>query len=102
MTTTIDALMKLDKKDMGKMSKDAIIAVLCDRKWEYTYKEEQIKGLTKELDLQSKGEFHAKALLKGYLGIKEDKEDYYNFTQHVNSLSLSELIGKTLVHKITS
>jgi len=103
MTTTIDALMKLDKKEMGKLSKDVIIGILCDRKWEYTNKAEQIKTLTDKLDLQAKEEHHVKALLKGYLGIEETGADsYYNFDQHVKGMSLAELVGKTLVHKASN
>ena len=92
----ISNLIKMDKKELSKVSKDELVKTLSEQKWEWESKENKIKELEARLSQQSENERAVKMMLIGYLG-KDVERDEYSGSVVLNKVNLSELVGEVMV-----
>lgn len=90
-------LMKMDKKDLNKVSKSDLIESIADASFYYNHNKEQVKQAEKKLVDQSTSETMAKKTIVGLAGLPEsiDKEkvtDYHGDINH-SKIDINELLG---------
>jgi hypothetical protein len=93
----LSELIKKEKKELNKISKDEIIKTIVDSKWQWEHKESQIKELDAKLVKQSENERAAKMMLVGYLGKQVERDEYDNSVIGLDKTSLLELLGELMV-----
>jgi hypothetical protein len=92
----LSELIKKDKKEINKISKDKIVEAITNSKWQWESNESKVADAEKRLVEQSKNEDGAKRLMLGYLGESLPKDEYGTEKQ-LKEVSLLELLGKVLV-----
>jgi len=106
MTNKIEfsTLMKMETKDLRKVSKEDLIESIKNASFYYNHNKEMVKKAEDELKIQSESEISAKKTIIGIVGLPDDPngdlKDYYDNINY-KKIDLNELLGRFINYFLT-
>jgi hypothetical protein len=97
-------LMKMETKDLRKVSKEDLIMSIQSASFYYEHNKEMVKKAEDTLKVQSRSEISAKKTIIGIIGLPDDPDgslkDYAGDINY-NKIDLNELLGRFINYFLT-